>query len=236
MIATHLVSNPLLPLRDLARWGLLEIVRREQCLDHLLVDFPLPEAADLVALRGDLDQRLGLADGEARARWLESQGLSEADFDAMAARSLQWLRFCQIRWGSQVPSLFLAQKASLDGVTYSLLRMRDGDLIKEIYLQIREGEESLAKLAAIHSEGPERQSGGLIGPQSMAELPPALARLLQVSEIGQLWSPRQMDGYWLIVRLEAIHGAVLDGPMREQLLLEQGELFLRSTLDQPRSA
>ena len=114
--------------------------------------------------------------------------------------------------------------------------MRDGDLIKEIYLQIREGEESLAKLAALHSEGPERQSGGLIGPKSMAELPPALARLLQVSEIGQLWSPRQMDGYWLIVRLEAIHGAVLDAPMREQLLLEQGELLLRSTVAQPRSA
>ena len=70
----------------------------------------------------------------------------------------------------------------------------------------------------------------------MAELPPALARLLQVSEIGQLWSPRQMDGYWLIVRLEAIHGAVLDAPMREQLLLEQGELLLRSTVAQPRSA
>ena len=236
MIASYLPANPLIPLRDLARWGLLEVVRREQRLDQLLADLPLPEAADLAALRGDLDQRLGLVDREARTQWLESQGLSEADFDAMASRSFQWLRFCHARWGSQVPSLFLAQKASLDGVTYSLLRMRDGDLIKEIYLQIREGEESLAKLAAIHSEGPERQSGGLIGPQPMAELPPALARLLQVSEIGQLWSPRQMDGYWLIVRLEAIHGAVLDGPMREQLLLEQGELFLRSTLDQPRSA
>jgi hypothetical protein len=45
---------------ELARWGLLEQVARERCIDELLRDRPLPGPERLMLLRQDLERRLGL--------------------------------------------------------------------------------------------------------------------------------------------------------------------------------
>ena len=56
--------------------------------------------------------------------------------------------------------------------------------------------------------------------------------LLQVSKPRQLWPPKQLDGWWVVVRLERFQPAVLDAAMEERLLLEQGEHLLQNWLQQ----
>jgi parvulin-like peptidyl-prolyl isomerase len=87
-------------------------------------------------------------------------------------------------------------------------------------------------LAHEFSEGPEKQAGGLVGPMPLSQPHPGLARLLQVSQPGQLWPPKALEGWWVIVRLEALHGAVLDGAMGERLLLDEGERAIAQLLQQ----
>ena len=217
---------------DLARWGLLDRVLRERCMDGVLADRALPEPDQLAPLRLDWEQQHNLTSPEQVEAWMEQHGLDEEAIDRMASRSWQWLLWCQERWGSELQTIFLKRKPELDQVTYSLLRLRNGELASELYLQIKEGEASFADLAQEFSEGPEKQAGGLVGPMPLTQPHPGLARLLQVSQPGQLWPPKALEGWWVIVRLEALHGAILDQAMQERLLLDEGERAIAQLLQQ----
>jgi parvulin-like peptidyl-prolyl isomerase len=212
---------------DLARWGLLEQVARERAIDGLLRDRPLPGPERLMLMREELEQRLGLLDPERRQQWLQHQGLNDDDLNRMAARSWQWLMWCRERWGSDLQTIFLRRKAEFDRVSYSLLRLRDAELAAELYQQIKEGEALFSDLASRFSEGPEKRSGGLLGPVPLSQPHPALAKLLQVSKPGQIWPPKVLDGWWVVVRLEKLMPATLDPALQERLLLEEGERTLQ---------
>ena len=217
---------------DLARWGLLDRVLRERCIDGVLADRALPEPEQLTALRVEWERQHNLASPEQVQAWMELHGLDDEAIDRMAARSWQWLLWCQERWGSELQTIFLKRKPELDQVTYSLLRLRNGELASELYLQIKEGEASFADLAQEFSEGPEKQAGGLVGPMPLTQPHPGLAKLLQVSQPGQLWPPKALEGWWVIVRLETLHGAMLDAAMQERLLLDEGERAIAQLLQQ----
>lgn len=218
---------------ELARWGLLEQVERERCLDELLRDCPLPEPERLLLLRQNLERQLGLQELEPRQAWLAHFGLVDRDLDLMAARSWQWLKWCRERWGADLQTIFLKRKAEFDRVTYSMLRLLDGELASELHLQIKEGEASFSKLASQFSGGPEKLTGGLLGPVPLSQLHPALAKLLQVSQPGQIWPPKQLEGWWVVVRLEILQAATLDPPLQERLLLDEGDHYLQERLRQP---
>lgn len=222
--------NPSATVAELARWGLLDRVARERCMDELLLNRPLPGPERLFLLRQELEQRLDLLDAQLRQQWLHRHGLTDQDLDRMAARSWQWLMWCRERWAPDLQTIFLRRKAEFDQVTYSLLRLIDGELATELYLQIKEGEASFSALATQFSGGPEKRTGGLQGPVPLSQLHPALAKLLQVSKPGQLWPPKQLEGWWVLVRLERLQHAVLDPVLEERLLLEEGELALQQRL------
>jgi len=211
---------------DLARWGLLEQVQRQRRMDVLLRNRPLPGPERLMLFRQDLEQRLDLIDPERRAAWLSRSGLTESDLDVLACRPWQWLMWCRERWGKDLQTLFLQRKAEFDQVTYSFLRLLDGELAQELYLQIKEGEASFSDLATQFSGGPEKRTGGLLGPVPLSTPHPALAKLLQVSKPGQLWPPKQLEGWWVLVRLEKLQPATLDTALQERLLLDEGERLL----------
>jgi hypothetical protein len=54
-----------------------------------------------------------------------------------------------------------------------------------------------------------------------------VAELLRVSQAGQLWAPRKLEGWWVILRLEEHHGARYSD-VSHQLLLELGEQHLNA--------
>ena len=221
---------------DLNRWGLLDQVIRERFVDELLVNCPFPEPERMMLLRHELERKYSFTDLTQKKTWLEQKQLTELDFDRMAARRWQWLTWCRQHWGAELQTIFLRRKPELDQVTYSLLRLTDFELASELYLQIREGEARFSDLAKSFSGGPEKSNGGLLGPVSMSQPHPALSRLLQVSKPGQLWPPKQLEGWWVVVRLERLQPAILDSAMEERLLLEQGEQLLQNWVvqQQPR--
>jgi nucleoside-diphosphate-sugar epimerase len=91
-------------------------------------------------------------------------------------------------------------------------------------------EATFAALASEFSEGPERETGGLLGPIPLNQLHPGMAKLLQVSRPGQLWPPRALQGWAMIVRLELLQGAIFDPAMQQRLLLEEGERAIAQLL------
>ena len=176
--------------------------------------------------RQEIEQTLNLTDQDQRAAWLAHVGLTEDDLNVMASRPWQWLMWCRDRWGGNLQTIFLQRKQEFDEVAYSFLRLLDGELAQELYLKIKEGESSFSDIATQFSGGPEKRTGGRLGPVPLSELHPALAKLLQVSQPGRLWPPKKLDGWWVLVRLEKLQPATLTPALQERLLLDEGKKLL----------
>lgn len=134
-------------------------------------------------------------------------------------------RVCQYshqHFGSKAEAHFLDRKADLDGVVYSLLRVKDVGLANELFLRIAGGEASFSDLAGQFSEGHEKATRGIIGPVPMVKAHPQLRGLLRTAAVGKVRPPIQIEGWYLVARLESRIPAILDEAMRLQM---EQELF-----------
>ncbi len=131
-------------------------------------------------------------------------------------------KYGQRQFGARAESHFLGRKSSLDRVVYSLLRSKDSGLIRELYLQVREGEANFADLAAEHAEGPERATRGIVGPVPLSQGHPALVDRLASAQPGLVLEPFQIEDWWVLIRLErydpATYGPEAAGAMVQELL------------------
>lgn len=157
-----------------------------------------------------------------REEWLNRQGMTLEQMHKLALRPVLLEKHKTAVWGPKVDNYFLTRKAHLDQVVYSLIRTKDMGLAQEIYFRILEGEQSFAELAREYSQGAEAKTSGLLGPVPLTQPHPAISKLLSVSQPGQLWAPRPLAEWVVIIRLEKLIPAQLDKSMRRRL---QDELF-----------
>ena len=161
-----------------------------------------------------------LDDAEIYADYLKNNGLEEIDLRWQLELPTRIQVYSQEHFQHKAEARFLARKEQLDQVVYSLLRLQDRYLARELYLRISGGEANFADLAANYSQGPEAKTQGLIGPVPMTQAHPALSERLRTSQPGQLLEPFQLDQWWLIVRLERYDAAQFDENTRQRMAQE----------------
>lgn len=169
---------------------------------------------------------------QARETWLQSQNLTIEQVQEFAVQPLRLEKFKTAAFNPKVETYFFSRKTHLDQVVYSLIRTQDPGLAQEIYFRISEGEQSFPELAREYSQGPEARTGGLLGPVPLSQPHPAIAKLLSVSQPGQLWTPRPLAEWFVIIRLEKFIPARLDDSMRRQLIDELFENWLKEQIQQ----
>ena len=135
-------------------------------------------------------------------------------------------------FAEEVELRFLSNKADLDQIHYSLIRLHDGDLAFELHQRLLENEDSFEDLAARYSEGDERDSGGRIGPVSLSQAHPVLVEKLRISQPGQLWAPFFLVNIWVILRLDHWQGSRLDDSTRQVLLEDLFSDWLQKRVEQ----
>jgi parvulin-like peptidyl-prolyl isomerase len=164
----------------------------------------------------------GLQDAAALSAFLASQGWSEDDLRWQIELPMRIRAHCAEHYRHKAEAHFLARKNQLDQVVYSLLRVKDGFLARELYLRLDAGEANFADLAARFSEGMEKQTKGIVGPVPLTQAHPALAERLRTSPAGQLMQPFQIGEWWLVARLESYTPASFDEATAARMA---GELF-----------
>jgi len=210
----------------LRRHGLNQALAKALLLDLVCATVALSDDDERQAIREFLARQQVDSD-EALQRWLQARQWSFDDLREVATRQLRVLRYSQARYGSEVEPRFLDRKLELDQITYSLIRVSEEDLARELHQMIKEGEADFAVLAPQHSSGPEARSRGVVGPISLAAAHPELMARLRVAEAGQLLDPFMVTDLWLVVRLEQRHPAKLDEPMRTRLQQELLDQWLQ---------
>jgi len=130
------------------------------------------------------------------------------------------------QFGAKAEARFLDRKHELDQVVYSLLRLENNFLARELYLQIESGESNFADLAKTYAEGPERNTNGIVGPVSLTQAHPDLVEKLRVSQPGVLLEPFRISDWWLVVRLERYSPATFTDEISNQMCLEMFDAWV----------
>ncbi|WP_026734105.1 peptidylprolyl isomerase [Fischerella sp. PCC 9605] len=213
----------------LHRYQLLPQVLRAKVIDEAIAQFSCTEAEKEAAI-AHFCQRYQLTSKELQKTWLQQHHLTEAAMQELAIRPVLIKKFQYAMWGKKLESYFLQRKADLDQVVYSMIRTQDEGLVQELYFRILEGEQSFAAAAQQYSQGPESKTGGVLGPVPLSQPHPVIQKILSASQPGQLWEPRLIADWFVIIRLEKFLPAQLDETMQLWLLDELFESWIQTQI------
>jgi parvulin-like peptidyl-prolyl isomerase len=212
-----------------------QLVRRMELLPQLLRRQEEEAIVALVPLPEEWlqEQRSQILGDQSLESWLDARGWQDSDLDLHLRRQEALQRFAKQRFGPGLEERFLASKGGRDEVIYSLLRVRDPGLARELWIRLEEDETTFAEAASHYSEGPEAQRKGVMGPMPIGVLqPPQLADWLRTLQPGQLMPPQSLGEWQVLLRLEQLSPARFDGPMRDKLLQEELDAFLQARVQQ----
>ena len=212
-------------------YGMMPQLVREMTIDLSTNDIVLTPEEKKTAYQQAF-QQLGIDSDEKLKAWLKQQGMTPTDLERRAERGLKLVKFKQVTWGAKLNSVFLERKQQLDRVIYSLICTKDFCIAQELYFRIKEGEQSFDELAREYSQGLEAQTGGLIGPVEIGSIHPNLAKMLIVSDVGQVQTPTTIGDWIVLVRLEKLLPVTLDEAMQQRLIDESFTKWLEESVIQ----
>jgi len=124
----------------------------------------------------------------------------------------------------KINEYFLLNKSrKFDTIQFALIRVEEEGVALEIYHRLKDDKEDFAEVARECSSGPEALQGGLVAPQTAANLNPEIARQLSALKAGEISEPFSVDAnasLYLIVKLIQIQSAKLT-PQLERSLREE---------------
>jgi parvulin-like peptidyl-prolyl isomerase len=215
----------------LVNYRLLPQFLREIVIDQAIAAVSC-DADEVVLAQEQFAAKYRLTTPEAVQSWAASQGMTIEQVTNLSIRALRLAKFKQATWGNTIVSYFLKIKPGLDKVVYSVIRTQDRGLAQELYFRIQAGEQSFAELARTYSQGPEAHTNGLFGPMELHRSHPTLRPLLMTCQPGQLRLPIRLEEWFVILRLEQRIPAQLNDALRQRLLDELFEIWLREQMIQ----
>jgi parvulin-like peptidyl-prolyl isomerase len=215
-------------------YGMMPQLMREMTIDRITADISLTPEEKNTAYQKTLEQ-IGIDSDEKLQAFLKHQCTTLADLERRAERSLKLAKSKVATWSARVNSAFLERKQNLDRVIYSLICTKDFPIAQELYFRIKEGEQSFDELAREYSQGPEAQTGGLIGPVEIGSVHPNLGKMLIASDIGQIQTPTVIGDWIVLVRLEKLLPVTLDESMKQRLIDESFAKWLEESVAQQMS-
>ena len=224
-------SDESLVYRKLARLGLLRGFVRAECLEAAVGGVELTEE-ELQRARAQFAQELQLTSDADVARYAHAHLLTPEALDSQALLSARQRKFSLREFGPKAEARFLDRKTQLDRVVYSLLRLKDGGLARELYLRLDEGEANFADVAAEYAEGPEKATRGIVGPVPLTQAHPLLVDRLRTAAPGVVLEPFRVETWWLVVRLESFTPASFDEATAARMVHELFEQWLIGQVEQ----
>ena len=217
-------------LATLGRHNLLMPLIRAEVVRSAVESVQISDEEQAELLKAYCEKR-SLNPGDELRTHLTNAGLSEADIMWQVCLEKRIVLYCKKKFIHKAEARFLSKKEQLDKVIYSLLRVKDRLLARELYLRIAGNESDFNSLAQKYSEGKERNTKGIIGPVPLAQAHPALAERLRTTTTGKLIAPFRVGEWWLVVRLERFAEARFE---EETAIKMARELFQEWVTEQSR--
>ena len=111
-----------------------------------------------------------IKNSEDLVNYLNSTGMNQEDLQWQISLPHLLREHCRTEYSHKAESLFLTKKNQLDKVIYSLIRTKNSVLARELYFRIEAGEAEFGDLAKTYSEGPERETKGIVDQSVLLKL------------------------------------------------------------------
>ena len=209
----------------LKRYNLLKPLVEQMITSEAIADVPVSADA-LESAKLELLEQRGFESMEQWSELLADLDRTEEEVIERLERVIRRQHFVRERFAPKAEARFLERKNELDQVVYSLLRLADNFLARELYLQIESGESNFADLAKRYAEGPERNTNGIVGPVSLTQAHPVLVEKLRVAQPGVLLEPFRISDWWLVVRLERYSPATFTPEVSDRMCREMFDAWI----------
>ena len=200
--------------------NLLKPLIKNELVGTLLSTVEIEKELKDTAIKKFITENLGLKDRESFQSWLTSNNYTHKDVEDLALVGIRSKRYCKSKFEHQSESQFLKRKSELDIVVYSLIRVKDSNKARELYIRVAEGEADFGDLATMYSEGIESKTRGIIGPVPIGTAHPSLKAHLKSSRPGEVQPPFIVEDSHVVIRVESLDPAKLDDFMREKMAEE----------------
>ena len=210
---------------DLEELNILEIFVKEIIIDQVISEISFSNEQISYFLK-DFKIKNSIRDINAFEKFLFTNNISKELFTKKLLRSKKIDKFLRENFKSKAKDLFLKNKNIFDKVTYSIIRLTNFQLAKELYLQIEGGEKNINDLAAIYSQGLEKNSKGIIGPVSINQGHPLLKEKILSCVEGDLTEPFKIDRFWVILKLENLKKVEYNSDLETKICIDFFEKFI----------
>ncbi len=218
-------------LSRLAQYQMIPQLAKEIIIEQATAEIEFTPEEDNLA-RQQFCQQQQIATEDQLEAWKKQHWMSSEQLKKRMLLPLKLAKFKQAQWGLQLESEFLQKKAQLDKAIYSLIRTKDVGIAQELYFRLQEQENSFTELAKTYSQGPEANTGGLIGPVELGSIHPKLAQMLSNSRSGQVLPLNRLGEWIVIARLEKLIPAQLNEQVSQRLLEEKFQAWLLEQMQQ----
>jgi parvulin-like peptidyl-prolyl isomerase len=163
-----------------------------------------------------------LNDPDRFQEWLKTQGISYADFRYQIATTLKIEKLKVEVTAPELEKYFNANKALLVQVVLSRIVVADLDFALNLKNQILEDTSRFETLAREHSLTDDRLANGMMRSVSMGQIPSQIREYVITAIPGELIGPIEIEGRYVLLRVEQILPASLEGSLKREL---QEKLF-----------
>ena len=216
-------------LKKLSSIGLLEKVKIELIKDEIIENIKINKKEEQKIIE-DWCKINSIKNEEEIKKWQTKYLLLHKEWIALITREFKWDKWCLQEFKDNLVNYYHQRRPYLDKFIYSIIRVKNQGLSQELYLRIKNKESDFYLVAKEFSEGIEKKSGGLVGPVNLDKPHPLIKNILIASESKQLWPPKKINNWWVIIRLEEKITITLNTELKIKLSRELGEKFIKKKL------
>lgn len=145
---------------------------------------------------------------------------------AVVQREVRISQWKNAVFGPQAAEYFDRRKPALDRVVYSLLRVQDAGLARELWFRLKEGEATFADLAPRYAAGNEVYTAGIVGPVPFGAMHPALAAALRSARPREVLDPFPVAEWFLVARVDHHLPSEFNEDTKQQMIEELAAQWL----------
>ena len=216
-------------LSTISRIGLLGKVRKELIKEEIIkkIELTKKEKEDVIESWCKANK---IKNSNELDAWKQQNLQQDEHWEFFVTRELKWSKWCFDKFKNKLIFFFEEKRPYLDRYIYSIIRVKSEGLSKELYLRIKNNEADFYSIAKDYSEGIEQKTGGLVGPTNLINPHPIISNILKDSQKRQLWPPKRINDWWVIIRLEEKINATFGDELKIKLSKELGEIYLNNKL------
>lgn len=196
-------------LKDLSKYGLLKDYLKSKILENKIQHIELNHE-EILSAKENYMKFFGLKDDKSLEKHRISNILSIENLFYKITLFSKVQKYCDINYSEFISKRFFNQKENIDSVTYSLIRVKEYGLCKELYFRIKDDKDDFNQIAKDYSIGIEKKTSGLIGPLSLNKAHPKVKDKLKKCFLKFIHKPFKVNNDWIIIKLEDYIESKLD--------------------------